>query len=190
MKSNLENHVLILNKNWTVIGTTVVRDAIILMSKGSAKGVCTQTFSTYTWDNWLSDENAPKVDFYIQSPSMQIPAPQVILLINYDDVYHTSIRFSQRAIYRRDQYTCQYCEKKLTGKELSVDHIIPVSKGGANNFMNCVTACKQCNNRKANFEAHEVGMTLIKKPINPTWNPVFHIRERPKAWKPLLKEHW
>lgn len=190
MKSNLDNHVLILNKNWTVIGVIVVKDAITLMSKGSAKGVCTQTFTTYSWENWISNENPPKVDFYIQSPSMQIPAPQVIVLIKYDDVYHTSIRFSQRAIYNRDQYTCQYCEKKLTTKELSIDHVIPRSKKGKNNFENCVTSCKPCNNRKANLEPNEAGMALIKKPVKPIYNPVYHIKERPKAWKPLLKENW
>jgi len=192
MSEKLNRHALVLNKNWVVIGTTTVKDALVLMSRGSAKGVCTQTFTTYTWDNWISADNPPRVDFYIKTPSMEMPAPQVILLIRYSDVHHSTIKFSQRVLYKRDNYTCQYCRKKFKTTELSIDHIVPRSKDGESTWENCVTACFTCNNKKSNQTLSEAGLTLAKKPTRPNWNPVFHVREeqRPTAWKPLLNKDW
>ena len=192
MSDVLNNHALVLNRSWVVIGTITVRDAIVLMSRDSAKGVCTQTFSTYTWEQWVSGENPPQVDFSIRTPSMAIPAPQIIVLTNYNDVHQSTVKFSQRALYKRDNYTCQYCRKKFKADELSVDHVIPQSKDGPSTFENCVTACFSCNNRKGDKSVVEAGLTLPKKPIKPGWNPVFHVREdqRPVSWAPLLKEGW
>jgi 5-methylcytosine-specific restriction endonuclease McrA len=179
-----------MNKSWVVIGTTTVKDAIVLMSRGSAKGVCTDTFATYDWDNWLTNPNRPKVDFNIKTPNMEIPAPQVIILTNYNDVHQATVKFSQRAIYKRDNYTCQYCRRRFRNDQLSVDHVIPRSKGGESSFENCVASCTPCNNKKSDFALHEIGMTLARKPVTPKWNPVFHVTERPDSWAPLLKEDW
>jgi len=192
MSEKLNRHALVMNKSWVVVGTTTVKDAIVLMSRESAKGVCTDTFATYTWNDWLSSENPPKVDFYIKTPNMEIPAPQVILLTNYNDVHQATVKFSQRAIYKRDNYVCQYCRKKFHSDQLSIDHIKPRSKGGLSTFENCVAACFTCNNKKSDHELHEVGMTLVKKPTTPKWNPVFHVRDdlRPVAWNPLLNKDW
>lgn len=193
MKETLNHHVLVLNKSWVVIGTTTVKDAIVLMSRDSARGVCTESFIMYSWDDWVSDSvNLPRVDFYIKTPSLSIPAPQVVILTNYNDVSKTSVKFSNRAVYRRDNFVCQYCRKKFKTEDLSIDHVLPKSRKGPTTWENCVTSCFKCNNRKSDKTPGEAGLTLMNKPKRPKWNPVFHVRsdDRPGAWSPLLNNSW
>jgi 5-methylcytosine-specific restriction endonuclease McrA len=193
MKETLNHHVLVLNRSWVVIGTTTVKDAVVLMSRDSARGVCTESFVMYSWEDWVSAEaNLPKVDFYIKTPSLSIPAPQVVILTNYNDVAKTSIKFSTRALYRRDSFTCQYCYKKFRGEDLSIDHVLPRSRRGPTSWENCVASCFKCNNKKAAKTPAEAGLKLLAQPKKPRWNPVFHIKAdlRPDSWSPLLKKTW
>jgi 5-methylcytosine-specific restriction endonuclease McrA len=176
-----------------VIGTTTVKDAVVLMSRDSARGVCTESFIMYDWDDWVSGEtNLPNVDFYIRTPSLAIPAPQVVILTKYNDLSRSSVKFSNRAVYRRDEFTCQYCHKQFKTEDLSIDHVVPKSKAGPTTWENCVTACFKCNNKKSDRTPAEAGLTLRKHPTRPKWNPVFHVRadKRPNSWKPLLKKNW
>lgn len=193
MKSSLNQHVLVLNKNWVVIATTTTQNAIVLMCRDSAKALCPSSFMVYDWESWISeDTNLPTVSDYIKTPNLKVPAPQIIILTNYNDVHVKSVKFSPRAIYRRDNYTCQYCQKKKRMEELSIDHILPKSRKGENTWENCVAACFKCNNKKSNKTPKEAGYTLNKKPLKPKWNPVVHITkdQRPECWKPLLKDNW
>lgn len=80
----------------------------------------------------------------------------------------TRLSFSKNIILRRDQYQCGYCEKKLTPNRLTIDHVIPQSLGGENSFLNCVTACRECNQRKANKRLEESGLILKIVPAAPT----------------------
>ncbi len=75
--------------------------------------------------------------------------------------------FSRVAIMRRDKNTCQYCGKMLVGQEITIDHILPSSRGGKSNFTNCVVACKPCNNKKNNRTPIEAEMPLLSTPVNP-----------------------
>lgn len=76
--------------------------------------------------------------------------------------------FSRNAVFKRDNYSCQYCSKGLTSAQITIDHIIPKSRGGNNTFENCVAACHECNEKKGSRMPHEVGMRLIKNPETPT----------------------
>ena len=193
MKSVLNRSTLVLNKSFYAIGTTTVREAIILMSRESAKGLCPKTFLTYTWTDWSEEtENPPQVDNYVMTSSGKIPAPEVIVLSKYDEVYRRNVRFTTKALYRRDGFTCQYCDKKFAEGDLSVDHVVPRAQGGKTSWENCVTACMGCNNRKADKSLKEAGLTLKRKPVRPKWNPIIHVREenRPESWKSLVQPEW
>ena len=193
VKDPLNQHVLMLNKNWVVIATTTVQNAITLLCRESAKALCTTSFVMYSWEDWISEaENIPSVPFYIKTPNMDVPAPQVIILTNYKDIHLKNVKFSPRALYRRDNYTCQYCNKKMRAEKLSVDHVIPKSRSGQRTWANCVTSCLACNGKKADRTPKEAGFSLRTKPVRPKWNPVIHIKRenRPEAWSPLLKKHW
>jgi len=190
-KSNLNQHVLVLNKGYVAIGTTTVREAIILMSRDSAEGLCTSTFMTYTWDDWVSDKtNLPAVKHYIRTSSLAVPAPEVIRLTNYNDIHRTTVKYSSKGVYRRDNYTCQYCNQRKKTEELSIDHVLPQSKGGKTNWLNCVTACFPCNNKKSDKTLEQAGLKLARQPFRPKWNPVIHIRDEliPDSWKSLIKQ--
>jgi len=191
--STLNRPVLTLNKSWAAFGTMPVKDAIVLMMRGSADALCTVTFMRYSWDQWIADTtNLPEVPYYIRTPNVSIPAPQVVIMNNYADIHRKMVRYSKTAIHRRDKYTCQYCLKKQKLSDLTVDHIHPQSKGGVTSWENCVSACKTCNGKKDSRTLAQAGLTLIKTPKRPRWNPIISIREesRPDAWKPLLKETW
>jgi 5-methylcytosine-specific restriction endonuclease McrA len=72
-------------------------------------------------------------------------------------------------IFKRDNYSCQYCGKRLTYKSGTIDHIIPQSKGGKHSWDNVVVACWPCNNKKDSKTLSEAGMFLLRKPYSPRW---------------------
>lgn len=96
----------------------------------------------------------------------QIPLPAVIRLLNYVVVPYSVIPLNRKNVLHRDAYTCQYCAKKAS--TLTVDHIIPKSRGGKNSWDNVVAACLRCNNKKANRTPREADMNLIKQPTMPS----------------------
>ena len=75
--------------------------------------------------------------------------------------------FSRNAVFKRDNYECQYCEKSLSFSQITIDHIIPKSHGGSNTFENCVAACHDCNEKKGSRLLQETEMKLIKNPETP-----------------------
>ena len=74
-------------------------------------------------------------------------------------------------IFRRDANTCQYCGSK---KDLTIDHVVPVSKGGKNTWTNMVTACHKCNNKKGDKSLEDIGFTLKSTPRKPGFFNIFH----------------
>ncbi len=100
------------------------------------------------------------------STSMRIPA--VIRLRKYIKVVYervTFVSYTKRNVHLRDNYICQYCGDKK--KELTIDHVIPESRGGLTNWDNTVSACTACNYEKDNRTPHEAGMKLIRIPHKP-----------------------
>jgi 5-methylcytosine-specific restriction endonuclease McrA len=92
--------------------------------------------------------------------------PLVLRLVYFvRTVYKNKVPYSRKNVLIRDRHTCQYCGAK---HNLTIDHVLPVTKGGKSTFLNCVTACFTCNNRKGHKELYEVGMQLRKQPYEPT----------------------
>lgn len=85
----------------------------------------------------------------IHSPSRTMKVPAVIMLNEYWQPKNR-VRFNRKWVFLRDNYTCQYCSKDLTVRECTIDHVVPVSKGGKTVWHNVVTACYDCNNSKGN----------------------------------------
>lgn len=90
--------------------------------------------------------------------------PLVIRLLHYVKIPHKEIPMSRRNIMHRDNYTCQYCGRK---SELTIDHVIPRSRGGKDTWDNVVVACLRCNVNKGSKTPREAGMKLDKKPCRP-----------------------
>ena len=112
--------------------------------------------------------------------------PIVIRLIKViRTIYKSRVPFSKRNVMVRDQFQCTYCGDK---NELTIDHIIPVSRDGKNTFENCTTACKPCNNRKGNRTPSEAKMYLRKQPHSPTISEFFRMKMKQMGLDKFLKE--
>jgi 5-methylcytosine-specific restriction endonuclease McrA len=97
----------------------------------------------------------------------QVLSNRVIRLLNYVRVPLSKIvanKPSRAMIYKRDNYTCQYCGAT---KHLTIDHVVPKSKGGGEDWSNLAVACSKCNTSKGNKLLEQTGMKLARKPMPP-----------------------
>ena len=149
---------LLLNSNGEPLQFISEIRAIKLMLSGRADP---QTGATGSLSYW--DEEYPSCD-----NSFRLPA--VLRLKHYitRKIDRRPPRFQKRVLFNRDSWKCQYCGQELVYSAITVDHVIPVSKGGPTTWQNCVAACKPCNKKKANKMLDEVGMRLSKKPVEPS----------------------
>lgn len=103
-----------------------------------------------------------------------VPFPTVIRLVRFIHVPHRFRRqVTNTFLFARDEYTCQYCGRhrsELRGRQfLTRDHVLPVSRGGANSWENVVTSCSACNNRKGDRLPREAGLSLQSTPTEPNY---------------------
>ena len=128
----------------------------------------------------------------VRSVSSSFTLPSVLRLKNYIRPKRIDgVRFCRENVYIRDLHTCQYCSVKFPSKELTIDHVVPASQKGPKTWTNVVTACRSCNQRKANRTPEKARMPLLKPPRMPAWLPVFEHecpRETaPIAWREYLR---
>ncbi len=104
----------------------------------------------------------------IRSAAMSVPVPLVIRLLHYVRVpRNLPLPLSRRALLLRDEFTCQYCGAQPGREHLTIDHVVPRSRGGRTEWENVVIACEDCNRRKGNRTPEEAGMKLRRKPYRP-----------------------
>lgn len=145
--------------------------ASVLLLNADARPLSLHPLSTVSWQTAIKAMFASKVHVvknyegkYLHSPNIKIPLPSVIMM----NTYHknpTSARFTRKNVYLRDSYCCQYCGDMFYHSELTIDHVIPKSKGGRLTWENSVTACGPCNVKKGN----RTSMKPITKPYRPSW---------------------
>ena len=169
----LESTVLVLNRLFQAIQVTSVRKAFCLLYKGHVKAVAPD-YSTYSWENWCDIPVQPH-DEVIATPQMKIRVPRVILLIHYDALPRHEVRFTRKNIYLRDRNRCQYCGGRFATRDLNLDHVTPLSRGGRSTWDNVVCCCIECNGRKGSRLTTEVGMILLRQPVKPRWHPLVKI---------------
>ena len=133
-------------------------------------------------------------DREVHGVSIAFQLPSVLRLLNLVRAKNIhKVKFSRANIFARDSYRCQYCGDKFEVKELTFDHVIPVTKHGKKSWDNIVTACWRCNNKKSGRTPHESGMRLIKQPIEPKWLPhvtiTIGIKSTPENWRDYLYWH-
>lgn len=162
-------NIIVLNADYSFINTVNWRRAICLMVKGKVEVL------KYT-DRVIT--NAEK--------TIEMKIPAVIKLIKIiRSLYRNRVPFSKRNVMVRDGFACTYCGNENT---LTIDHILPVSRGGKSNFENCVAACKECNARKNNRTPFEAKMYLKKQPYAPTISEFIKMRMEKLGIMDLLQE--
>jgi len=122
-------------------------------------------FRQVDWQDWLKLSLAdvwPSDQDFIQAVSQRIAVPKVAIYTEYDKIPKVSFRLSRKSIYERDKYQCYICGETYSEGKLSIDHVVPLSKGGKNNWENMVTCCK-----RHNFEKGDKLLSELK------WRPKF-----------------
>lgn len=187
----LERPTLVLNRNWQPVGVATVARALVKVWNDAARIVDPEDYAVYTWADWA--ELRPSEDeLFIRTQRLRLRVPEVVTLTRYDRVPVNTVTFSRRNIFKRDRFTCQYCGKQPGSEELTIDHVLPRSRGGASTWENCVLACVDCNHRKANRTPNESGMHLRVRPVRPTWRPFYAAHgRRIDSWSKFLSEaYW
>ena len=162
--------ILVLNAGYEPLGLASVKRAVILVMNGTAEVV---------------EESGQ----FLRTPSTPYPVPSIIRLKRMIRRPPGRLALNRRNILRRDAYTCQYCAKR--GGELTVDHVMPKSRGGRSIWENLVAACRTCNLKKKNRTPEEAGMKLMKRPVAPRHSLllVADLPKLPDAWRPYLPDH-
>ncbi len=135
------------------------------------------------------------IDVYnkeIRGVTISFKLPSILRLLKYVRLRkgHDTVKFSRANIFARDNYSCQYCGDKFRSEDLTFDHVMPAAHGGKKTWENIVTACIDCNNKKANRTPDGAAMRLIKKPEKPKWMPTVTItiglKNTPESWRDYL----
>ncbi|MCY2955780.1 MAG: HNH endonuclease [Planctomycetota bacterium] len=180
---------LVLNRSWLPVHVTTVRRALCMVVRGVARIVAPDTLSTHSFMEWIQLQIPPMSPF-IRSPSVRVAIPEVVVLNSYDKVPCHEAPFTRRNLFLRDDFTCQYCGGRCTADRLSVDHVVPRSRGGKTTWDNCVLACVRCNARKADRTIKEAGLKLLRAPRRPRWTPYINLRSAQllESWQRFVPE--
>jgi 5-methylcytosine-specific restriction endonuclease McrA len=115
-----------------------------------------------------------------------IPVPSIIQLGRVVPQHRQRVRFCRKSIFARDEFTCQYCGCEFKAEKLTYEHVVPRAQGGKTCWENVVTACVDCNQRKANRTPEQANMKLLCKPAKPSYvmqvKARIDYRQMPKEW--------
>jgi 5-methylcytosine-specific restriction endonuclease McrA len=162
--------VLLLNSDWSPLNFVSGYRALNLLFKGRAE-VINMGDKPSVWDDALT------------TPTRSYEVPATLRLVQRVNKRYTSPRFRKWVLFNRDAWQCQYCGIGLDRPNITIDHIVPRSRGGLTSWKNCVASCKKCNMKKGSRTLAESGMCLRKTPAEPK---VTHFLE-PKvanSWHP------
>src|SRR5919206_19407 len=166
----VHGRVLVLNATYEPINVCSVRRAAVLLLKAKAELV-----EHASWE--------------LRSEHTSLPRPVVIRLVSYVGVPRDTHgrKITRRAVFARDGWTCQYCGSR---SNLTVDHVIPRSKGGPSSWENIVASCAPCNRRKGDHLPRQVGMHPRTKPRTPRPEVFIHVASPtiPTAWRQYLPQ--
>ncbi len=159
------NNVLVLNSDFSPLNITTLQRGFVLVDKGKA-------------------EIVKKGDKDIITTIGNFVRPVIIRLLNYIRYRRTSLKVNRKRIFKRDRSTCQYCGSK---KNLTIDHVIPRSRGGDNTWKNLVTCCSRCNVTKGSKTPKEWGIKLINRPYEPSVFSSILYEEAEDIWNDFRK---
>lgn len=168
MNGRLGHSCLILNASWEALTIVSVQRALILLLTGKAE--------------YIEADEATE----LRGPTAAFPLPVVIRLIKYVRIPHTkTVGLSRRSIFMRDGYTCSYCGRNDV--PLTVDHVVPRSRGGTWEWINLTSSCFKDNNKKGNHTPEEMGWPNPhpKVPHGTAWR-VLGFRKPDPRWSSYL----
>lgn len=159
--------VLVLNATYAPINVCTISRAVVLLLKNKAEVI-------------------ERTETILHAETMSLDCPAVIRLVTYVRIpYDTKRRITRRSILARDNWICQYCG---SDDRLTIDHVIPRSKGGEHVWENVVASCSPCNHRKGDALLRDVGMKLRRVPGSPNQTSFVYVAmpRPPASWKAYL----
>jgi 5-methylcytosine-specific restriction endonuclease McrA len=189
----LASSVLVLNRLYVAVHVIGVRRAFSLICREYAEVIHHEDgrFANYDFDSWRErcelrvGAKGPQED-WIRSVNFEIQVPRVIRLLEFDRMPGRSLRLNRHTVFARDEHRCQYCGRRFPTGQLSLDHVVPKSRGGGTTWENVVCACLGCNVRKGGRTPQEAHMKLVTRPVRPKRSPLLTLKLRnPKyaSWK-------
>ncbi len=160
------SRVLVLNATYEPLNVVPLRRAVVLLLKEKA-------------------EIVEAAEAWLRSEQLALPMPLVIRLVYYVRIpRHFTLPLSRRTVLARDHYTCQYCGTEPGKAHLTIDHVLPRSRGGETRWENIVCACSACNRHKGNRTPEEAKMPLVRQPRRPRYLALTLLEEdrAPTAW--------
>ncbi len=202
-ESVLNRPTLVLNKGWTPIEALPIRKVMKTVFTGRGVFLDPVDYSQHDIASWIKlpvGADEPGIDLMTR----RIRSPEIMLLTDFNRIPTRTVVFCRRNLWRRDRRRCQYCGCEPTGDDITVDHVLPRSKGGESTFENCVLSCTACNLKKGNRLLAQSGMKLQRRkhlstgewttvfydiPKHPIWNPLYALRRKtfPKSWAAFLR---
>ncbi len=156
---------LVLNATYEPVNVCTVRRAVVLLLKEKA-------------------ELLERAEWELHSANSTLARPMVIRLVSYVRIPRDTHRrkITRRAVFARDNWTCQYCGAR---SQLTVDHVVPRSKGGTSTWDNIVASCAPCNRRKGDALPRQAGMHLLSQPRTPSAHVFIRVASPtiPAAWR-------
>lgn len=198
--SVLNEPCLVLNRNWQPITFLPVQTCIVQAMRDMASVLDPANYYLMSFEEWIETHQPKAVETgapveeegqrWIKSSRLWVRAPEVIVLKQYGERPPRKITFNRSNLARRDEYVCQYCGKEIGLVHMTIDHVLPRSRGGENSWENCVASCSDCNSRKADKTPKEARMSLRKEPARPNWphRLIPAKNEMRPAWRPFLEK--
>jgi 5-methylcytosine-specific restriction endonuclease McrA len=177
------------------------RRAFSLLCRDVAEVVSIESdrFEAYDFESWV-ELSALRAAFpdddhdYVRAVSFEVRVPKILRLLIYDRLPERAVKFNRRNVYARDEGHCQYCGKRFPTTELTLDHVVPRSRGGGSTWDNLVCCCVACNTRKGGRLPEEAGLRLVRKPYKPRRSPLINLRirsEKYRSWRHFVNEaYW
>jgi len=199
--SILDANVLVLNKHYMALRVVSVRRAFSMLFRDLAQVISIEDgkYLTYDFESWAEmsqfrREFEPEAHEWIHAVRFELVVPRIVRLLFYDKLPRQDVKFNRRNIFARDNNRCQYCGKRFSTAELSLDHIIPRSHGGKSTWENVVCSCLDCNVRKGGRTPDQAGMKLLVPPRKPRRSPLIAMKltnARYASWKEFLDQaYW
>lgn len=201
--------VLVLNRSFVAVHVVNVRRAIGLLFRRLAEVVHVEEgqYAAHNLESWrelsqlwaefrdaAAGDASPAHGDWVRAIGYELQAPRVIRLTEYDRVPRQSLRFNRRNVFARDGNQCQYCGQQFPMSELSLDHVVPRSRGGTTSWENIVCACVACNVRKGGRTPQEARMALTRLPARPKRSPLLALKlgnPRYESWKNFVdRAYW
>ena len=194
---SLDSSVLVLNRFFMAVHVISARRAFALVWKRVAEviHIVDDRYDSFNFESWREISQCKEFfpeegghDF-VCTVSFEICVPRVIRLVGYDKQPRRRVKFNRRNLFARDDNHCQYCGRRFPTTELSLDHVIPRSRGGKAGWSNVVCACTNCNKRKGGRTPREARMKLIRAPQEPKRSPLIRLKLRSgkyRSWKAFL----